>query len=87
MVHTRRTAESRSTAPTTARYEGIGSCSVPPTYAAGIDPSANGQKVRHAKCPARANWIVPTVATTRLRTSAVGFIASGDSPASASTAR
>ena len=54
---------------------------------AGTDVTANGQKMFHAKCPARTKRIVPTVATTRLRTSAVGFITSGARLKSAIAAR
>ena len=48
---------------------------------------ANGQKMFQEKCPARAKRIVPTVATTMFKTSAVGFITSGARPNSAIAAR
>jgi hypothetical protein len=59
----------------------------PPIYAAGIEPSANGQKSDQRKYPARANCTVPIVATATLRISAVGRITVGVVPRNDITAR
>src|ERR1051326_1887184 len=55
--------------------------------AIGIDASANGQKSRQWKCPARQNWIDVIVATRMFRASEVGFITSCETPISAIAAR
>jgi hypothetical protein len=42
-----------------------------------MDSSANGQKSRQEKCPARQNCQEPMLATRILRTRAVGLISAG----------
>ena len=59
----------------------------PPTNAAGIDATANGQNSRHEKQPARANCTVAMAATSTFRHSAAGFITAGAKPKSAIAAR
>ena len=84
---TSRTAENKSTAPTSTLNALAGSATAPPTNASGTASSANGQNSRHEKCPARKNCTLPIVATRMFSASAVGFITSGATPNSDITAR
>src|SRR5258708_2087564 len=60
---------------------------MPPRNANGTDTTANGQNTFQEKQPARAKRNVPTLATKRFNTRAVGFITSGARPNSAIAAR
>src|SRR3982750_2180979 len=81
------TAAYRSTTPTSTLYQRAGRAVAPPTNAAGMDATANGQNKSHLNNPARWNFTVATAETRMLRASAVGFMAAGLKLKSPITAR
>jgi hypothetical protein len=60
---------------------------LPVRKAAGRDPMSNGARRRQGSCPAREKRMTVMEATARFRTSAVGRITSGATPARAIRAK
>ena len=81
--HNIRTADSHRITPTSGRYQCPGKAIAPPTKASGTAPIRNGQTTRQRNNPARRYLKSPSDATTRLSTSAVGFIVCACTPNSA----